>query len=189
MLPGKRRIRDAASVEHETEETALDGRATDPSANACAPAVVAAYRILRAALGARPSRSSLGSVPTTTSPTGCWKYPLAQRSSFSNRRIEQRLRVDDIAHALETPRVDRARLSDTDHNPDGGGASERYPDARAGTHRRCRIRARRQVVERVPDRHRHRDLENRFGRRHPAAGGCNRVRSMRESAEQVDIDP
>ena len=78
------RFRDARGAGHEAEQTALDRRAANPAtASACAPAVVTAYRMVRSAFGARPSRSSLGRVPTTTSPTGCWKYPLAQRRSFS----------------------------------------------------------------------------------------------------------
>ena len=183
------RIRDAASVEHETEETALDGRATDPLGERLCSG--SGGRVPHPPLG--PGRPPQPQQPWQSADDdladGVLEVSARPEEQLQHRRIEQRLRVDDIAHALETPRVDRARLSDTDYNPDGGGASERYPDARAGTHRRCRIRARRQVVERVPDRHRHRDLENRFGRRHPAAGARNRVRSIRESAEQVDIDP
>ena len=45
--------------------------ATPPSAKARAPAALAAYRMLRSALGVRPSRKSLGNVPATTSPMGC----------------------------------------------------------------------------------------------------------------------
>ena len=183
------RFRDAPGVEHEAEETALDGRTSDPLGER-----------LRSGGGGRVPHPLLGPgrPPEPQQPRqradddladGVLEVSARPEEQLQHRRIEQRLRVDDLAHALETPRVDRARTSDTDHNPDGGGASERHPHAGAGAHRRRRAPARRQVVERVPDRHRHRDLENRFGRRHPAAGACNRVRSMRESTKQVGINP
>ena len=55
---------------------------------------------------------------------------------LERRGIEQRFLVDDVAHPLESPRVERARASDVDDDSDGGLPPERHPDPHARPHRR-----------------------------------------------------
>ena len=165
MLGRERRFRNASGVEREAEQAGLDRRAANPLGDGVRAG--GGRGVPQAALGLRctPEPQQPRQRADDNLADGMLEVSAGPCEQLERRRIEQRFRVDDLAHALETPRLDGVRGNDADYHTDGGRAPERHPDAHARSHRRCRLRAWGQVVERVPDWHRHRDLEDRLGRR------------------------
>ena len=158
MLAGEHRFRDASGVKHEAEQAGLNRRGANPLGEGLGPD--GGRRVPHVSLGLRraPKPEQPRQRADDDLAHGMLEVSAGPCEQFEHRRIEQRLRVDDVAHTLETPRIDRARGRDSDHDPDDGLAPERHPDAHARLQERRPFRTRRQVVERVPDRHRQCDL-------------------------------
>ena len=102
MLGGERGFRDAPGVEHEAEQTGLDRRTANPLGEGARSG--GARRVPHGAFGPGRTPEPQQSRQRTDDDLadGMLKVSAGPCEQLQRRRIEQRLRIDDVAHALET---------------------------------------------------------------------------------------